>query len=98
MLSSSFQACAGTLANEGHQGQAKATALLQECVWYPDIRQCVKEKIGKCAVCQVTSQPNPPKPIQSTPMPSHAWNEVNIDLCGPFPSSYYILVVVDVHS
>ena len=80
MLPSSFQVGADTLANEGHQGQAKATALLQECVWYPEIRQCVKEKIGKCAVCQVTSQPNPPKPIQVTPMPSHAGNEVKIDV------------------
>eukprot|EP00794_Sanderia_malayensis_P001428 gene1428-biopygen1178 len=31
-------------------------------------------------------------------MPSHAWNEVKIDFCGPFPTGHYILVVIDVYS
>ena len=31
-------------------------------------------------------------------MPSHAWNEIKIDFCGPFPSGHYVLVVIDVYS
>ena len=31
-------------------------------------------------------------------MPSHALNKVKIDLCGPFPSGHYVLVVIDVYS
>ena len=98
ILPSSLQARAVTLAHEGHQGQAKTTALLRECVWFPGIGQRVKEEVGKCIACQATSQPNPPEPLCSAPMPSHAWNELKIDFCGPFPSGHYILVVIDVYS
>ena len=31
-------------------------------------------------------------------VPSHAWNEVKIDFCGPFPSGHYVLVVIDIYS
>ena len=76
----------------------KTTSLLREYVWFPGIGQRGKEEVGKCIACQATSQPNPPEPMQSTPMPSHAWNELKVDLCGPFPSGHYILVVIDVYS
>ena len=72
ILPSSLQARAVTIAHEGHQDQVKTTALLRECVWFPGIGQRGKEEVGKCIACQATSQPNPPKPMQSTPMPSHA--------------------------
>ena len=78
ILPSLLQARAITLAHEGHQGQAKTTALLRDCVWFPGIGQRVKEEIGKCIACQATSQPNPPEPLYSAPMPSHAWNKLKI--------------------
>ena len=98
ILPTSLQARAVKLAHEGHQGQAKTTALLRECVWFPALGTLVKEEVNKCIACQATSQPNPPEPLQSMPMPSHAWNEIKIDFCGPFPSGHYVLVVIDVYS
>ena len=98
ILPSSHQARAVTLAHEGHQGHARTTACLRESVWFPGIGQCVKEQVGKCIACQATSQPNLPELMQSTPMHSPAWNELEIDFCGPFPLGIYILAVIDVYS
>ena len=77
---------------------SKTTALLREGLWFPGLGKLIKEEVGKCIACQASSQPNPPEPLQSPPMPSHAWNEVKIDFCGPFPSGHYVLVVIDVYS
>ena len=98
ILLTSLQARAVKLAHEGHQGQAKTTALLHECVWFPALGTLVKEEVNKCIACQATSEPNPPELLQSTPMPSHTWNEIKIDFCGPFPSGCYVLVVIDGYS
>ena len=65
---------------------------------FQDSENLKKEEVGKCIACQASSKPNPPEPLQSPPMPSHAWNEIEIDFCGPFLSGHFVLVVIDVYS
>ena len=36
----------------------------------------VKDEINKHIACLAKTQPNPPKPLQSPPMPPHEWHEV----------------------
>eukprot|EP00794_Sanderia_malayensis_P021167 gene21167-biopygen14711 len=98
ILPTSLRARAVKLAHEGHPGQSKTTALLRECVWFPGLGKLIKDEVDNCIAWQASSQPNPPEPLNSAPMPSHAWNEVKIDFCGPFLTGQYILVVIDVYS
>ena len=50
--------------------------------------------------CQATSQPNPPEPIKSAPMPRCPWDKVKIDIYiyGPLPTWQCIRVVIDCYS
>ena len=85
-------------AHQGHQGISKTTALLREYVWFPKMGKLVKSTIDGCLACQSLAQPNPPEPLQSTPMPHHPWEHVKIDFCGPFPSGHSLLVIIDCYS
>ena len=71
ILPTSLRARAVKLAHQGHQGQSKTTALRREGIWFPGLGKLVNEEVSKCIVCQASSQPNPPEPLQSPQMPSH---------------------------
>ena len=86
------------IAHEGHQGQAKTKSLLREHVWFPDMDKAVKAEIDQCLACQATAQPNPPEPLQSSPLPGCVWDKLKIDFYGPLPSGQYILVIMDCYS
>ena len=86
------------IAHEGHQGQAKTKSLLREHVWFPDMDKAVKAELDQCLACQATAQPNPPEPLQSSPLPGCVWDKLKIDFYGPLPSGQYILVILDCYS
>ena len=94
----SLQQQAIDIAHETHQGLVKTKALLREKVWFPGIDKLVKETIDRCIPCQATGQPNPPEPLQMTPMPDGPWQKVHADFYGPLPTGEYLLVVIDRYS
>ena len=98
ILPASLQTRIVQAAHQGHQGISKTTALLREYVWFPKMGKLVKSAIDGCLACQSLAQPNPPEPLQSTPMPHHPWEHVKIDFCGPFPSGNSLLVIIDCYS
>ena len=51
-----------------------------------------------CHACQAVSPGNPPDPVVSSELPLGPWEDVSLDLCGPFPTGEYLLVVVDRYS
>ena len=51
-----------------------------------------------CHGCQLVARPDPPEPLQPTPLPQGPWQDLTIDLMGPLPSGHYLLVVVDYYS
>ena len=79
-----------SLAHEGHQGIMKMKTQLRTNVWWPKIDFDV-EKV--CRSCQVVGECCPPKPIQRVEPPSGQWQDVAIDVLGPFPSKENLLVV-----
>lgn len=86
------------LAHEGHQGITRTKQRLRPKVWWPSLDKDVETYIQKCHACQLVSQPPPPEPIVSTPMPDQPWSHVAIDLCGPFPTGEMLIVLVDYYS
>ena len=87
-----------SLAHEGHQGIVKTKQLLREKVWFPGIDQFTKRMIQTCLACQTNSQDSCPAPLQMSQLPPTAWHTLHIDLCGPFPTGEYLLIVIDAYS
>jgi len=98
ILQSSLQDRVTKLAQLGHQGHSKTKALLREYVWFPNLGKLVKLAIDGCLACQSLAQPNPSKPLLSTPMSDHPWEHVKVDFCGPLLSGHYLLVIIDCYS
>ena len=87
------------LAHEGHPGVVRTKQLLREKVWWPRMYEDVEHAVGACHSCQITSTTNAPKqPIKATPLPQGPWEQIGIDLSGPYPTGETLLVVVDYYS
>ena len=46
----------------------------------------------------LVSQPSKPEPMSRTKLPEGPWQDLAVDLMGPFPSGDYVFVVVDYYS
>ena len=86
------------LAHEGHQGIVKTKERLRTKVWWPGMDRSAEQKCKTCDGCQVISQPSPPPPVKSTPLPDAPWQHLATDLLGPLPSGETLLVTVDYFS
>ena len=86
------------LAHEGHQGIVKTKELLREKIWFPKIDHEVESLLASCLACQANGPESRPDPLQMSPLPPEPWHTVHIDLCGPFPTGEYLLVVIDAYS
>ena len=85
------------LAHIRNQGIVKTKRLLREKVWIPGIDKLTEEKITNCHPCQASTPESskPSEPLKMTTLPSGPWKEISIDFAGPYPSSEYIIVVID---
>lgn len=56
--------------------------------------------IKRCHVCQATRKPTSPTPIHLTrrPILRNPWEYLALDVCGPFPTGEYALVLIEYHS
>ena len=86
------------LAHEGHQGVVRTKQRLRSKVWWPGVDRDVENQIKSCHACQVVSAGNPPDPVVPSELPSGPWQDVSLDLCGPFPTGESLLVVTDRYS
>ena len=86
------------LAHEGHQGIVRTKQRLRSKVWWPGVDKDVEHLIRACHPCQVVSAGNPPDPVVPSELPSGPWQDVSLDLCGPFPTGESLLVVIDRYS
>ena len=66
------------LAHEGHQGITKTKALLREKVWLPAINRMVEERVKSCLACQVAIPEAAREPLQMSPLPNQAWDEISV--------------------
>ena len=95
VLPASLRQHALNIAHEGHQGLVKTKQLLREKVWFPGIDMMAKQLTDSCLSCQATNNATHPEPLIMSELPPEPWHTLHIDFCGPFPGSYYLLVVVD---
>ncbi|XP_062568299.1 uncharacterized protein K02A2.6-like [Saccostrea cucullata] len=86
------------LAHEGHQGIVRTKQRLREKVWWPGIDTEAERFVRTCQQCQLLSNNNRPEPVRTTVLPDEPWQDLAIDLMGPFPSGEYLLVVIDYFS
>lgn len=82
-------------AHEGHQGIVRTKQMVREKVWWPGIVHQVETMVKACLPCQSVADKPTAEPLRPTEMPAKPWQEVHIDLCGPFPSGESLLVCED---
>ena len=82
-------------AHEGHQGIVRTKQMVREKVWWPGIAQQVEAMVKACLPCQSVAGKSTAEPLRPTMMPDRPWQDVHIDLCGPFPSGESLLVCED---
>lgn len=93
-----FQKQTLELAHEGHQGVVCTKQRLREKVWWPGIDRDAEHRVRACNACQLVGLPPKPEPMVRTDLPSGPWEQVAIDLCGPFPTGESLLVITDYFS
>ena len=86
------------LAHEGHQGIVKMKARLRTQVWWPKIDSDAERVCKSCYGCQVVGEFRVPEPMKRVKPPTGPWQDIAIDLMGPFPTGESLLVVVDYYS
>ena len=98
VLPKSLQTQAVILAHEDHAGITRTKQRLRSKLWWPKMDTAVEEYINKCHACQVTGGPSRPEPVKPTELPCERWSSLAIDVCGPFPSSEYVVTLIDYYS
>ena len=82
-------------AHEGHKGIVRTKQMVREKVWWPGIAQQVETMVKACLPCQSVAGKSTAEPLRPAMMPDRPWQDVHIDLCGPFPSGESLLVCED---
>ena len=83
------------LMHEGHQGIVRTKQMVREKVWWPGIANQVETMVKACLHFQSDANKSTAEPLRLTMMPDKPWQEVHVDLCGPFPSGESLLVCED---
>ena len=81
--------------HHGHQGILRSRMRASTSVWWPGLSKEMENFIKSCPVCQKTTTPNK-EPLISTPLPSHPWERIALDLFELKGSTY--LLTVDYYS
>ena len=98
VLPKALRSRAMKIAHEDHAGVTRCKHRLRSKLWWPGMDRDIETHVKCCHPCEVTSQPSPPTPIHSTPLPNGPWEYLALDICGPFPTGEYALVLIDYYS
>jgi hypothetical protein len=66
--------------HEAHLGITKTIGVLQEKVWFPEMRSKVERLIKSCSACQAVTAKEHHEPVQASEMPEEPWQNLSIDL------------------
>ncbi|XP_057290865.1 uncharacterized protein LOC130613554 [Hydractinia symbiolongicarpus] len=72
--------------------------LLRSKVYFQGIDDLVEKKISNYIPCQAVTPTRADAPIRIMDIPEQVWETLNIDFLGPFPTGYYLFVVIDQRS
>ena len=45
-----------------------------------------ERRIQTCHPCKIVGKPDPPEPVQLTKLPDEPWTDLEMNVCGPFPT------------
>ena len=84
------------IAHSSQQGIVKTKALLCETLWFPGMDCKIEHTVTRCLPCQAATHTLMIyEPLRMTDLSDRPWQKVSMELCGPFPSGDYLLVVTD---
>ncbi|KAL0149455.1 hypothetical protein M9458_055243 [Cirrhinus mrigala] len=92
------------LAHDTHQGIVKTKRRLRELYWWPGMDKQVETAVKTCVTCQLhdKSAVTHTTPLQPVPYPAEAWENVAIDIMGPFDAAptdcRFMVTLVDYYS
>lgn len=86
------------ISHRGHQGCAKAKALIREFCWFPGIDRMVETKVQNCRPCQAVVAVGQKPPVKPHTLPPGPWQEIEMDFQGPYPAGQYIFAMIDRYS
>ena len=98
VLPKALRSQAMKVAHEDHAGVTRGKYRLRSKLWWSSMDKDIETHIKSCPPCRVTGQPSPPTLIHSTPLPNGPWEYLALDICGPFPTGEYALVLIDYNS
>jgi transposase InsO family protein len=82
-----------------HMGAKRVAARAGEIFAIPKLRTFARKICAGCDNCLRRKKPQPKAGSLSSQPPSHAWEQISMDYCGPYPTSIsnkrYVLVVID---
>ena len=81
-------------AHQGDEGVVRTKQMVREKVWWPGNRE-IELMIKSCLPCQSMAPKAAPEPLRPTTMPNKPWQDIHINLCGPFPTGESLLVCED---
>ena len=81
--------------HHGHQGIQRCRMRVLSSVWWPGVSAEIEKFVQACPICQKTS-PHNREPLIGTPLPTHPWERIALDLFELKGSTY--LVAVDYYS
>ena len=67
-------------------------------MWWPKIDADADKRCKSCRPSQVVGPSAPPEPMARTEMPTGAWQDLCMDLHGPYPDGTNLLAVQDYYS
>lgn len=87
----------------GHAGVTRSVARISAQLYWPKLREHVKEFIKNCSICQQAKSSNtlPAGLLNHLPIPAQVWDDVAMDFITGLPNSQglnVIMVVVDILS
>ena len=84
-----------SLVHQNHWGTEKTKHKIRESFWWLKMNNDVEDLIKACPFCQAVTPSSQFEPLNPIYMPSHSWEYLHADICGPFPTGEYIYTVID---
>ena len=73
----------------------KTKQMLREKYWLPVMNHLISQTIGSCFDCQVATKSHRQEPIKPSVILEEPWEQISIDIGGPYPDGHYNLVAID---
>ena len=78
------------LVHQNHWGIVKTKHMVRGSFWWSKLNNEVEDLVKTCLFYQAVTPSSQFEPLNPIYMPSHLWEYLYWDLCGPFPKGEYV--------